>query len=181
MNANYPYLIVLTAVLAAWFCDMGGKNWKSAECGAKQSKAASQVVNDIAALGMSIKSWMPGGVCNIEYINNQLSTNGVQIIKKGEGMSVVGWIINSDKKSLPDSVILHLHGQRSDYYVPVKPQLSRPDVRDYYQLPGRMIDSGFRIDVSLKDIQPNGYALTLMTTNNNSGHVCDNGRKIIIE
>lgn len=184
VNTKYVYSAVLLIVLSAWFGHSTIKppsSPKKKEVGNKQ--IISKIVEDPDILGIEPGKWIPGGSCNIEFINGSLIGDSVYPVDKGSILKLSGWAMDTEKRLLPSQIVIKFKSSDGNinFYAPCEDGLVREDVKEYFKLPKHLSASGFELTTTLQDIPVGQYGLSLIIQFGDSSYICDNGRKIIIE
>lgn len=172
-QSKYIQLAILLIVLIAWFSSNSVPNITITDNDSKPTRKAVPV--NLQVLG--INSIIPGGTCNLEYINDAPIGENVINIKNGQQLKMSGWVIDKENSRIPDYVIANLKSETGiDYYYLTPTGLSRPDVVKHFGLPPNLIHSGFVLDLSKVDLPHCKYSVTLILPFDDINLRCDNGR-----
>ncbi len=196
MNINYVYSAVLLIVFSAWFNPISNrpvaptkKEEKTRNQTARSKQQAingkpgfSRILKDPAILGVKPGEWLPGGQCNIEFINGSMMTNKVHPIPGNNILKLAGWAMDLEKALLPDQVVVRFTDDENiELYAAGQTGFTREDVRTYFKLPTELTASGFEMSAKMEDIPSGEYAITLIAQFNHVNYICDNGRKIKVQ
>lgn len=179
MNTKYVYPAVLLIVLSAWFGHSTVKPSTSAS--AQDKKSVSLLDEDAASLGIESGELVIGGKCNLEYINETMMNASVNSVSKDGDIKFTGWAMDVEKLRLPMKIIVRFTDElNKDFYEVARTGFARPDVKDYFDLPEVIIESGFELVTNFRDYPLGQYSLTLIVFYDDVAYLCDSGRKINI-
>lgn len=180
MNAKYVYSAVLLLVLSAWFGHSSIKPLASTSSQDKVSnEIVSQLVEDVASIGVKPGEWLIGGKCNLEYLNETMMNANVNPVSNDKNLKFVGWAMDVDKVRLPTKVIVRFTDEnKKDIYAMAQTGLARLDVREYFDLPEIVNASGFALVTNFRDYPVGQYSLTLIVFYDDISYICDSDRKI---
>jgi hypothetical protein len=169
--------VVLLIVLAAWFAEksvkLPGKLQEKVD-----KPAVSNASADPASFGVAPGKWVPGGQCNIEFLNGvQIGADTIPVERQAP-VKLVGWALDAEKARLPKLVLLRFTNAKADVFAPVQSGLRRDDVKNYFKLPDHLVSAGFEFRAHSLDIQPGVYSVTLALAFEEATYTCDSGRKI---
>lgn len=173
---------ILIIAFSAWFGHITFKPKISVTDKAAENMQQSKILDDPDTLNFELGNCMPGGNCNIEFINGSLVDNSVYPVSKDNVLKIVGWAVDIENERLPNQVVVRFTStDNTDFYALSQNGLERDDVRKYLNLPEQLTDSGFELVTNLLDIPSGQYAIYLIIQFQESSYICDNGRKILIE
>lgn len=196
MNINYVYSVVLLVVLSAWFDPISNRpaaptkkeeEIRNQTAQPKQpanngKPGVSRILKDPVILGIKPGEWLPGGQCNIEFINGSLMTNKVHSIPGNNILKLAGWAMDLEKALLPEQVAVRFtNDENVEFYAAGQTGFTREDVRAYFKLPNELTASGFEMSAKTEDFPSGEYAITLIAQFNHANYICDNGRKIKVQ
>jgi hypothetical protein len=122
-----------------------------------------------------------GGRCNIERIDPASFGPAPMPVSKAKPVRVVGWIADTDLKTVPATAELRLvQGDRS-WRIPVTPNAPRSDVQGVLGGDAVYAKTGYSPVVDFSSMDEGTYRLyTVFFREGTSAIACDNGRQVSI-
>ncbi len=153
------FMLIAASLLAA--CNNQAPAPSSTDTAAATEAASAPVSAPAAPVSLqdyAAASTTAGGNCALDAVNGSPSTG--TIVATGTQVSMSGWIADATN-GVPDDALLVLTGIQRSYSGALPTGVERPDVAAALSSePARL--SGYNIDLSLQDVDPGDYALTIV-------------------
>ena len=127
-------------------------------------------------------SLLPGGRCNIEYVNGAKFVGQPVNVSKGAPMQLRGWIADVDAKSVPAGFELRLvnTGDQRTWRVAGNAGEARSDVQAMLGGDAALAATGFMLESDLAALPDGAYRAYLVFAKNGASLACDNGRAVVV-
>lgn len=178
MRRNVVFGLVIVVVTLAWFSqssvELAGKTK-----GAKQVETSFISDKSIVRIAGEIPH---GGKCNLESVNGKLFGEEPHAIEAGSVLTMQGWALCESIDHLPIAVWIRLTGPTGEkFFALAQSGIPRPDVQKHFDLRDKLIGSGFRLAAQMQEIEKGTYAVELLIKSPSNWHVCNSGRRILVQ
>lgn len=177
MSTRWIYYFALALIVVGFLIDFSPQIQASAQ--PSQAKAASAPCA-LQSLGLSGRQLATGGICNIERLDDALASTTPRAVKRGDKISLSGWGIDSQNGRIPEVAMLKFSNPEHEYVFPAIVHLRRPDVVRHFKLAKDLSVSGFDVIIPTGVMEAGEYSIVLIMPFDNTGLICDNGRKILL-
>jgi len=176
---KYIFTAVFLIVIGAWFSNFNVPR-KSAPAVVNKPIEKS-VTSALLPASINKSNMVAGGKCNVERVNGIEMSLEPHILIRGEKLILSGWAFDDVNMRIPPSVILNLDNNDEHYYYATQVSTSRPDVAEYFKLPGSLANAGFEFAIESSNMKQGEYSIALILSFQDAEYVCENGRKIVIQ
>jgi hypothetical protein len=151
----------------------------ASESNAPAPSAARDGVTKGAPPQVAVGSWIPGGKCNLEYLDGvKLEADAVPL-RSGVRATISGWALEPAGKVAPDQVFVRFSSPAAgEYYGAASRRLVRDDVNATLGLGANAVQSGFELAFEADQLPEGAYRLTTVMLLAGKTYVCDNGRAV---
>lgn len=129
---------------------------------------------------INLEAMVAGGKCNIERINDVQLGVDPYLARHENELKITGWLLDDGGKRLPTSAILKFQNPERVHYFITSANLSRQDVLEHFNLPQRLLNSGFEFVIKGYTLEQGNYSVSLIMQFKDIGYICDNGRQVVI-
>lgn len=134
------------------------------------ANAAPDNLATFSALNVTLPTEAASKECALDALDGQLPTANSSIVA-GASAALGGWAGNGAGQT-SSKLQLILKGESQSYSTPIVKWVGRQDVAASLKAPG-LAQSGFEINISLKDVVPGNYALYIADPDNATTTLCD--------
>ena len=178
MRRNTVFGLVIVMIVVAWFSQSSVK-----------LPGKTKDVNQVPTSFVSDKSLIRiagdipyGGKCNLESVNGRLFGKEPHAIEAESVLTIQGWALSESNVRLPTAIWIRLTGPAGEkFFALAQSGIPRPDVQTHFDLRDELIGSGFRLAAQMQEIASGTYAIELLIKSPPNLHVCNNGRRILVQ
>ena len=145
-----------------------------------REKIAKVAFSAAVPAGLPNVAALPGGIGDVEWINDTPTTGEIKINKK-EMVSLIGWAANNNNGSVPSTVILQLNLNNKAYYAPAsKTKQKREDVAKNTKVPA-LADSAWQLDADISSVPSGKYLIGMILSDGTYIVGFDTNKYLVVE
>ena len=151
-----------------------------AQVSAVHEKIAQAKFSTAVPSGLPNVPAFPGGIGDVEWINNQPTKGEIKISKKNK-VSVIGWAANNANGKVPSTIIIQLSQGNNTYYAnATKTKQKREDIAKATKIPA-FADSAWQLDADIRSLPSGKYLFSMILSDGAIIVGFDTNKSLVVE